>query len=155
MQTRRSKALVRPNQNQQSALNDRNVDHFPSAVYMFCMEPQTCILCKSPAILHFDERRNQHVSCAHCGSYIAAQTFAEHFAKIDPEPRSTFTAWMAQSKNDAKRYLFKTRPLKDNPYSKQDGFQLISIAQIKTNNVCSHVVRSGHGRAEEAVSRET
>jgi hypothetical protein len=94
------------------------------------MSAEKCVICESPAQTHHDERKHHHVQCPQCGSYIVADTFAPAFIKMDSQLRSAFAAWMSKGKENSKRFLYKTRPNKTNPYSAKDGFEMISLGWI-------------------------
>lgn len=94
------------------------------------MKPEQCVICERPAETHHDERKHHHVMCPECGSYIVADTFAPAFAKMDSGIKTAFAAWMTRSKENSKRFLYKTRPNKSNPYSAKDGFEMISLGWI-------------------------
>ncbi len=96
------------------------------------MNSENCAVCASSAELHVDERHNHHVSCPKCGGYIAAETFAQQFAKLDQSTQQTFAKWMGRNSSKPNRFLYKTKPLKSNPYSAADGFDMISISRIQS-----------------------
>ncbi len=94
------------------------------------MNPEPCIICGNAAEIHVDERRNRHIVCPKCGGYIAADGFAPHYVKIEGTAREAFAAWMARTHDKPNRFLYKTRPLKSNPYSSRDGFEMLSVSRI-------------------------
>ncbi len=96
------------------------------------LKSENCAVCDTSAELHVDERRNHHVSCPKCGGYIAAETFAQQFAKLEGTVQQTFAEWMGKNSAKPNRFLYKTKPLKSNPYSAADGFDMISISRIQS-----------------------
>lgn len=99
------------------------------------MKSEPCVICHSSAELHVDERRNRHVTCPNCGGYIAADAFASQYVKLDQATQDSFAAWMVLTKHKPDRYLHKTRPLKNNPYSSAEGFEMVSISRIQSGNL--------------------
>jgi hypothetical protein len=97
-------------------------------------EPEPCVVCGSSAEVHVDERRNRHITCPTCGGYIAAEAFAIQYQKLEPAVQQDFAAWMISTKHKPDRYLHKTRPLKNNPYSSAEGFEMVSISRIQAGN---------------------
>ncbi len=96
------------------------------------MKSEPCVICKSSAELHVDDLRNHHVTCPKCGNYIAADSFGSPYMKLDEEIRHTFASWMVRTSDKPNRFLYKTRPLKSNPYSAAEGFNMVSITRIQS-----------------------
>ena len=84
--------------------------------------------------MHVDDLRNRHIVCPKCGNYIATDGFSGPYLKLDENLRQEFAAWMTRTSNKPDRFLYKTRPLKSNPYCAADGFNMVSISSIQSGS---------------------
>lgn len=99
------------------------------------MKSEPCIICASTVEVHIDDLRNHHINCPQCGNYIATDGFSAPYQKLDELTRHNFADWMLRNKDKPNRFLFKTKPLKSNPYSAAEGFNMVSISRIQSGSL--------------------